>query len=549
MSAEAAVSGQREPTSSSTTSSSTASTAPRATLADQLPWVAGCVQAVGAGRNIDAALAKTPPELRAGVQALAYSVLRQWAWAHAVLPMLAKKSPAAPVRALLLSCVALLRQPSGYASHVVVDEAVKACKASHKLKAAAGFINGSLRTLLRDYDDIDTAAMSDWVVVFNHPIWWIKRLRSQYPDHWQDMLRANQRAAPMVLRVNAQRHSREDYMAQLQAAGMGAQALLGAGAAAVVLDKPQPVYDLPGFEQGHVSVQDGSPQLAAHYLWQSPHLQRVVNGARARAPLLLDACAAPGGKTAHVLEATPAACVGSDMAPRMTALEIDETRAQRIHGTLQRLGLHASVVVADAAQRGTWCDSGPFDAILLDAPCTASGIVRRHPDVPWLRRESDIDQLVVQQRDLLEALWPQLAPGGRMVYCTCSSFKEEGQWQIEGFLQRHPDAQLVPSVGHIVPGDVDGRITGQIGQTQHTQQTHQAKPTVPSDDFADVGGLDEIGNGSELGAAAAASPGPAPDSSAPESPAHRQVKPQAQIGHNQAMGFDGFFYAVLDKAS
>jgi 16S rRNA (cytosine967-C5)-methyltransferase len=549
MSAEAAVSGQRKPTRSSTASSSTASTPPRATLADQLPWVAGCVQAVGAGRNIDAALAKTPSELRAGVQALAYSVLRQWAWAHAVLPTLAKKSPAVPVRALLLSCVALLRQPSGYASHVVVDEAVKACKASHKLKAAAGFINGSLRTLLRDYDAIDTAAMSDWVVAFNHPIWWIKRLRSQYPDHWQDMLRANQRAAPMVLRVNAQRHSRDDYIAQLQAAGMGAQALLGAGAAAVVLDKPQPVYDLPGFEQGDVSVQDGSPQLAAHYLWQSPHLQRLVNGACARAPLLLDACAAPGGKTAHVLEAAPASCAGSDIAPLMTALEIDETRAQRIHGTLQRLGLQATVVVADAAQRGIWCDSGPFDAILLDAPCTASGIVRRHPDVPWLRRESDIDQLVAQQRDLLEALWPQLVPGGRMVYCTCSTFKEEGQWQIEGFLQRHPEAQLVPSVEHIVPGDVDGRITGQVGPTQQSQQSQQSQPIFQIDNIAVVGNADNLGKGDGSRAVAAASHGPGPDLNAPELIANRQVNPQAQIGHNQAMGFDGFFYAVLDKAS
>jgi 16S rRNA C967 or C1407 C5-methylase (RsmB/RsmF family) len=276
-------------------------------------------------------------------------------------------------------------------------------------------------------------------------------------------------------------------------------------------------------------------------------LQRLVRDARA--PLLLDACAAPGGKTAHVLEAAPAACMAPDMAPLMTALEIDESRAQRIHGTLQRLGLHATVVVADAAQRGAWCDSGPFDAILLDAPCTASGIVRRHPDVPWLRRESDIDQLVAQQRDLMEALWPQLVPGGRMVYCTCSTFKEEGQWQIEGFLQRHPEAQLVPSVGHIVPGDVDGRITGQVGQTQHTQQTHQAKPAVQSDDFADVGGLGGIGNVSELGTVAAAPHGPGPDLNAPELIANRQVNPQAQIGHNQAMGFDGFFYAVLDKAS
>lgn len=447
----------------------------RHALADQLPWVAACAQAVSAGRNVDTALAKVPPHLRAGVQALTYDVLRQWAWAQAVLPMLASKKPSEPARSLLVCCIAMLREPSHYVSHVVVDEAVKACKASHKLKNVAGFVNASLRTLLRDYETLNKAALNDWVAEFNHPIWWIKRLRDQYPMHWQQVLKANMQAAPMVLRVNAQRGTQASYIERLAVAGIPAVAI---GHSGVLLAKAQPVNNLPGFDEGDVSVQDGSAQMAAHLVWQSPHLQGLSRGAK-----LLDACAAPGGKTAHLLEAQPKQVT---VPAHVLALDIDATRATRITETLTRVGLQADVVVADAALPGDWCSIGPFDAILLDAPCTASGIVRRHPDVPWLRRDTDIAQLVMQQQALLEALWPQLAPGGRMVYCTCSTFKEEGQWQIDAFLSQHPEAELVPSCGHILPTDVNGNLAAHV----------------------------------ELG-----------------------------FSHNQAMGFDGFFYAVLDKAT
>ena len=449
------------------------------TLANQLPWVAACVKAVAGGRNVDTALAKAPVELRAGVQAIAYEVLRNWAWAQALLPMVAKKKPPEPTRSLLLAAIALLRQPSNYVSHAVVDQAVSACKASHKLKNAAGFVNAALRTVLRDYAALDQQATSDWVVAYNHPIWWIKRLRTQYPDHWQAALQANMQAAPMVLRVNLKRNTQQAYLDKLALAGIPATAL---GHSGVLLGKAQAVGKLPGFDAGDVSVQDGSPQLAAPLLWASPHLKALASQPEVRAIKLLDACAAPGGKTAHLLEASPNR---PNQTLELTALEIDATRATRITQTLERLGLGAQVVVANAALPGDWCNSGPFDALLLDAPCTASGIVRRHPDVPWLRRETDIAQLVVQQRALLEALWPQLAPGGRMVYCTCSTFKEEGQWQIEAFVARHTDATLQPSVGHILPADVDGAWASQA---------------------------------------------------------------PVAMGHNEAMGFDGFFYAVLDKA-
>jgi 16S rRNA (cytosine967-C5)-methyltransferase len=449
------------------------------TLANQLPWVAACVKAVAGGRNVDTALAKAPAELRAGVQAITYDVLRNWAWAQALLPMVAKKKPPEPARSLLLAAIALLRQPSNYVNHAVVDQAVAACKASHKLKNAAGFINATLRTLLRDYEALDKQAVSDWVVAYNHPIWWIKRLRAQYPEHWQAVLQANMQAAPMVLRVNLQRNTQQAYLDKLALADIPATAL---GQSGVLLGKAQAVGKLPGFDAGDVSVQDGSPQLAAPLLWASPHLQELAAQQTPRTIKLLDACAAPGGKTAHLLEANPC---HRQHAVQLTALEIDATRATRITQTLERLGLNAQVVVADAALPSDWCNSGPFDAILLDAPCTASGIVRRHPDVPWLRRETDIEQLVAQQRALLEALWPQLAPGGRMVYCTCSTFKEEGQWQVDAFVAQHPNATLQPSVGHMLPADVSGAVAAQVSPP---------------------------------------------------------------LGHNEAMGFDGFFYAVLDKA-
>ena len=454
-------------------------TQPSQTLANQLPWVAACVKAVASGRNVDTALAKAPAELRAGVQAITYDVLRNWAWAQALLPMVAKKKPPEPARSLLLAAMALLRQPSNYVNHAVVDQAVAACKASHKLKNAAGFINATLRTVLRDYEALDKQAVSDWVVAYNHPIWWIKRLRAQYPEHWQAVLQANMQAAPMVLRVNLQRNTQQAYLDKLALADIHATAL---GQSGVLLGKAQAVGKLPGFDAGDVSVQDGSPQLAAPLLWASPHLQALAAQQTPRTIKLLDACAAPGGKTAHLLEANPC---HPQHAVQLTALEIDATRATRITQTLERLGLNAQVVVADAALPSDWCNSGPFDAILLDAPCTASGIVRRHPDVPWLRRETDIEQLVAQQRALLDALWPQLAPGGRMVYCTCSTFKEEGQWQVDAFVAQHPNAKLQPSVGHILPADVSGAVAAQVSPP---------------------------------------------------------------LGHNEAMGFDGFFYAVLDKA-
>jgi 16S rRNA (cytosine967-C5)-methyltransferase len=236
----------------------------------------------------------------------------------------------------------------------------------------------------------------------------------------------------MALRVNRRRTDRTSYQQALQAIGLSS---IPVGSDGLVLYAPQPVERLPGFAQGHCSVQDAAAQMAAEQLL----------GDRAWTPAdrVLDACAAPGGKTAHLLERAEL---------NLLALDVDPRRCERIEGTLTRLGLQAAVRCADAAQPATWWDGQLFDAILLDAPCTASGIVRRHPDVRWLRRASDVSALVTTQRTLLDALWPLLKPGGRLVYATCSVVRAEGEEQIRAFLVHHTDALQQPSPGHLLPG-------------------------------------------------------------------------------------------------
>ncbi|RZL30762.1 MAG: 16S rRNA (cytosine(967)-C(5))-methyltransferase RsmB, partial [Rubrivivax sp.] len=260
---------------------------------------------------------------------------------------------------------------------------------------------------------------------------------ADWPAQWQAILAASNRPPPMTLRVHAQRGTAADYAERLAALGMGARILGAPTPQALVLDKPAPVSALPGFAEGQVSVQDAAAQLAAPLL--------IGTGLKANARVL-DACAAPGGKTAHLLELQP------DL--QLTALDADAQRLTRVQDTLNRLQQKATLKAADARQPATWWDGQLFNAILLDAPCSASGIVRRHPDVRWLRRPDDITALAGIQAELLDALWPLLAPGGRLVYATCSVFRAEGQAQLDAFLQRQPDAKShdVPGfTGHLLP--------------------------------------------------------------------------------------------------
>ncbi|MFM7026564.1 MAG: 16S rRNA (cytosine(967)-C(5))-methyltransferase RsmB [Limnohabitans sp.] len=405
-------------------------------LWQQLQHTAAMVQSVAAGKSLTSQLDTVPPLLRPGVQALSFHVMRQLGRARALRALLAPRKPPAAVDALLCSALALAwdeaRAP--YPGHTLVSQTVEAARRQRQTHAQAGFVNACLRRFLRERETLLEQTQDDPQSRWNHPVWWIERLQQDYPQHWEPLLEQTQQPAPMTLRVNLQRGSVAQYQQRLRAAGMAPG--LAVGGSGVQLEQAVPVHQLPGFDAGDVSVQDAAAQLAAPLLLRGLPADRRLH--------VLDACAAPGGKTGHLLEVRPDADV--------LALEIDSARCERIHQNLRRLSVQAEVRQADAGRPDVWWDGREFDAILLDAPCTASGIVRRHPDVRWLRRPGDSEQLARTQANLLDQLWPLLARGGRLLYCTCSLFHVEGERVIQAFLERNTQARLLPSPGHLIAG-------------------------------------------------------------------------------------------------
>ncbi len=422
-------------------------------LSTLLLHTADLVQGVQDGRSLTELLARMPAAPRAGAQALAFDVLRRLGGAQGVRRTLAHKPPPPAVDALLLSALALLwpaapGERPRYPDHTLVDQAVHAMR--QRAPAAAAFVNAVLRRFVREREALVTAAEHDPVAAYNHPLWWIERVKHDWPTHWQSLLLQANRHPPMTLRVNARRSTGAAWLQRLAAQGRGGELL---GPQTVQLAEPCPVAQLPGFAEGEVSVQDAAAQRAAPLLIGTG----LAAGAR-----VLDACAAPGGKSAHLLELAEL---------DLLALDNDGQRLMRVQQTLTRLGLHATLKAGDARHPAAWWDGRPFDAILLDAPCTASGIVRRHPDIRWLRRPADIEALARLQAQLLDALWPLLAPGGRLLYATCSLFPAEGQAQIDAFMQRHgaeaprrdpaapghllplPDNDSTPAARGATPGD------------------------------------------------------------------------------------------------
>ena len=391
--------------------------------------------AVQNGRSMTAALETVSKDLRPGVQALSFQTMRWWGRALALRKCLARKAPPAQADALLCTALALSWQDelAPYPVHTLVNQAVEAARRHKDMRAQAPFVNACLRRFLREREALIAQTDTDFTALWNHPTWWVKRLQTDHPQDWQSILQAAQSAAPMTLRVSPEHSTVQAYLQVLEAQGIAAKAV---GQFGVQLLKAVPVHQLPGFSDGHVSVQDAAAQLAAPLL---------LNGLQAahQTLRLLDACAAPGGKTGHLLECRPEA--------QVLALDVDPVRCERIQQNLDRLKVKAQIVAADAAQPADWWDGQSFDGILLDAPCTASGIGRRHPDVRWLRRESDVAQLAAIQAKLLKALWPLVKPGGRLLYCTCSVFKAEGESQIQTFVQHNTDAQILPSPGHLTP--------------------------------------------------------------------------------------------------
>lgn len=409
----------------------------------QLQIASRLVRGVREGQSLTVQLGQIDPQLRPGAQALSFHALRWLGTAEGVRNQLVRRQPGAAADALLCTALALTL-PEGrapYADFTLVDQAVEAANRDRQLRAHAGLLNACLRRYLRERAVLMRAIASDPVARWNHPAWWVDRLRKDHPDAWEHILSAAQEHPPMVLRVNQQRISVEDYLAHLAAAAMDAQWV---GGAAIRLQQARAVTGLPGFDEGWVSVQSAAAQLAAPLL---------MSGLTSGEPKVLDACAAPGGKTAHLLELAPRA--------RVLALEIDPKRGERITTNLGRLGLHAETRIADAAHIDAWWRGERFDAILVDAPCSASGIGSRHPDVRWLRRPSDIGELAARQDRLLNALWPLLNPGGRLLYATCSVFRQEGSERVEAFVACNRDARRLASPGHIFRSE--GPVAGAVG--------------------------------------------------------------------------------------
>jgi 16S rRNA (cytosine967-C5)-methyltransferase len=339
------------------------------------------------------------------------------------------------VEALLLVALYQL-QFTCAAPYAVVDDAVRACTRLRK-SSAKGLVNALLRSFLRQPEALLSQARRTEEGRWSYPQWWIDELRRAYPGCYGAILETGNARPPMTLRVNLRLIRCDEYLALLHAADIGAEQV---GPAALLVAKPISVERLPGFGQGLVSVQDLSAQYAARLL-DLAHGQRV-----------LDACAAPGGKSAHVLETADV---------ELTAIDRDATRLTRVRDSLERLRLQARLVCADAGDPSSWWDETVFERILLDAPCTGSGIVRRHPDIKWLRRPQDCEALAMQQKRLLEVLWHMLAAGGKLLYATCSVFPDENQLQIAAFLQSHPEARLLP-LSDIPDGPEIGNIKGQI---------------------------------------------------------------------------------------
>lgn len=380
-----------------------------ATLAAQLAQAARSVARVAAGKSLADEFATFPEASRGALIDLTHGTLRRYGRVQAIVAALSHRGrPDALIEALLWASLYAL-DSGRYRDHTVVDEAVKACGLLERWPAK-GFVNALLRGYLRGRQAIEARLALEPEARHQHPQWWIDALRAAYPAQWEAVLCAGNGHPPMALRVNRRRARAEDYLARLQAEGVAARSL---GNEAILLERPLPVERVPGFAAGDVSVQDAGAQRAAHCL-------DLADGQR-----VLDACAAPGGKSAHILELAGV---------ELTAVDADAERAARIAPALQRLGLDAEVIVGDSAQPDAWWDGRAYDRILADVPCSASGIVRRHPDVKWLRRAGDLAAFAERQLALLRALWRLLAPGGKLLYATCSVFPQENERVVDGFL-------------------------------------------------------------------------------------------------------------------
>ena len=414
-------------------------------LSEAITITAQVLGEVTSGRSLTEVLDELEAFERPIVQSLSFNALRKWVRSHELIKQFIPKAPPPEVDQLLSVAIALFLQEEGdgnqYATHTIVNQAVKACGEYDKTMYAKGLVNAVLRKVGSTVrmSEIETRYPPDPIPMFVPP-WWRANLKRNYPKSWQAILFAQAKRAPLILRVNERRQTREQYQAQLDEAGIASSPINEVAGitlnTALELERPLPVGDLPNFYGGAVSVQDAGAQLAAILLDPKD------------GDLVLDACAAPGGKTAHLLEL--ANC-------KITALELDSGRIGKIGGNLDRLDLNSDQVkiLQGDASKTDWWNGAPFDKILLDAPCSASGIVSRHPDIPFLRREADIKSLQERQRAILSQAWKMLKPEGRLLYVTCSIFPEEGEEQALWFAAEHSNAVRLDAPGQILPTEVN----------------------------------------------------------------------------------------------
>lgn len=381
------------------------------------------ITGVLAGRNLDEALAsrwsaspELTPQQRGAIQDISFGTLRHLGLLDQVLTRLLRAPLREPeLRALLLAALYQL-QFTRAAPYSIVDHAVKV--ATHTGKGQGkGLVNAVLRNFLRDKSGLVEQAQGTDAGRFSHPDWWITAMRAAYPQHWEQILASNNQHPPMTLRINRRKTTQADYLKLLDEAGIAALVLEHE---AILLKHPVGVSQLPHFTDGWVSVQDFGAQLAAHLLDVRPGMR------------VLDACAAPGGKSGHILELADV---------DLLAVDIDDARLDRVKQNLARIGLRAQTLAGNAARPQEWWDGRPFERILADVPCSAAGVVRRHPDIKWLRRREDFAAFARQQAEMTDALWPLLAKGGKLLYATCSVFPAENTEAASAFSARHPDAE------------------------------------------------------------------------------------------------------------
>jgi len=392
-------------------------------LAAALRDAAPMVERVAAGASLSAEFERITEEgldtPRGALIDLTHGTLRRYGRVQAIVRQLSRRDHGDSLVEALLWCSLYALDSGRYAEYTVVDQAVRACGMLERWNAK-GYVNALLRGFLRERGSLEARIQADPEARYQHPRWWIEILRKAYPAEADATLEAGNSHPPMCLRVNRRRATVGHYQEQLQQAGIATRAL---SHQALLLERPVPVERLPGFDRGEVSVQDAGAQRAAHCL-------ELADGQR-----VLDACAAPGGKSGHILECAKAA---------LTALDADAARCARLDRNLARLGLEARVVHADCTRLSDWFDGAPFDRILADVPCSASGIARRHPDIKWLRRTDDVPAFAARQGAILDALWQVLGADGKLLYATCSVFPQENDAVIEAFLARTPGAVRVP---------------------------------------------------------------------------------------------------------